>query len=81
MHPPQYLQGCQKKCDAAGCVGRWEALVCVVRDLGAHLDFTRRVWAGTLSERVKDASHGVAALGALPLGFQVKLGLARGKYL
>ena len=28
VHPPQYLQGCQKKCDTAGCVGRWEALDC-----------------------------------------------------
>ena len=27
------------------------------------------------------ATHGVAAVGALPLGFKVKLGLARGKYL
>ena len=39
-----------------------------VRDLGGHLDFTRRAQAGT-------------AVGALPLGFQVKLGLVRGKYL
>ena len=27
------------------------------------------------------ATFGVAAVGALPLGFQVKLGLVRGKYL
>ena len=52
-----------------------------VRDLGGHLDFTRRAWAGTLSKRVKDATHGVVAIGALPLGFQVKLGLVRGEYL
>ena len=56
--------------------GRPWTVELAVRDLGAHLDFTRRVWAGA-----KDASHGVAAVGALPLGFQVKLGLARGKYL
>ena len=36
---------------------------------------------GTLSKRVGEATVGVAAVGALPLGFQVKLGLVRGKYL
>ena len=36
-------------------------------DLGGHLDFTRRASAGTLSRRVKDATHGVAAVGAIPL--------------
>ena len=51
-----------------------------VRDLGGHLDFTGRARAGTLSKRVGEAILGVAAVGALPLGFQVKLGLARGKY-
>ena len=36
----------------------------------------------TLSKRVKDPTHGVAAVGALsPLGYKVKLGLVRGKYL
>ena len=35
----------------------------------------------SLSQRVKDATHGVGAVGALLLGFQVKLGLIRGKYL
>ena len=40
-----------------------------VRDLGGHLDFTLRARAGTLSKRVKEATHGVAAVGALPLGF------------
>ena len=52
-----------------------------VRDLGGHLDFTRRARAGTLSKRVRQATFGVAAVGALPLGFLVKLGLVRGKYL
>ena len=33
------------------------------------------------SKRVGEATVGVAAVGALPLGFQVKLGLVRGKYL
>ena len=40
-----------------------------------------RARAGTLSHRVGRATVGVAAVGALPLGFQVKLGLVRGKYL
>ena len=40
-----------------------------------------RAWAGTLSCRVKEAAAGVATVGALPLGFQVKLGLVRGKYI
>ena len=52
-----------------------------VRDLGGHLDFTRRARIGTLSNRVREATLGVAAVGALTLGFQVKLGLVRGKYL
>ena len=45
-----------------------------VRDLGGHLDFTWKARAGTLSERVGEATVRVAAVGALPLGFQVKLG-------
>ena len=52
-----------------------------VRDLGGHLDFTFRARAGTLSQRVGKATVGVAAVGALPLGFQVKLGLVRGIFL
>ena len=52
-----------------------------VRDLGGHLDFTLRARAGTLSSRVREATSGVASVGASPLGFQVKLGLVRGKYL
>ena len=50
-------------------------------DLGGHLDFTRRARAGTLSKKVGEATVGIAAVCALPLGFQVKLGLVRGKYL
>ena len=49
-----------------------------VRDLGGHLDFTNRARAGTLSCGVKDA---IATVGAFPLGFQVKLGLVRGKHV
>ena len=40
-----------------------------------------RARAGTLSNGVREATLGVASVGALPLGFQVKLGLVRGKYL
>ena len=51
----------------------WDAKVWKVqldiRDLGGHLDFTRRARAGTLSNRVRDATVGVVAVGALPLGF------------
>ena len=66
--------------DISGDGGFWKVRL-DVRDLGGHLDFTRRAGAGTLSKRVVDATVGVAGVGALPLGFQVKLGLARGKYL
>ena len=48
-----------------------------VRDLGGHLDLTLRTRASTLSRRVKKATHAVAAVGALPFGFHVRLGLAR----
>ena len=66
--------------DVSGCGGFWKVQL-DVRDLGVHLDFTLRARAGTLSKRVRDATSGVASVGALPLGFQVKLGLVRGKYL
>ena len=52
-----------------------------VRDLGGHLDFTRGARAGTLSCGVWEATHGVAAVGAILLGFQVKQDLIRGKHL
>ena len=44
-----------------------------VRDLGGHLEFTRRARAGTLSKSVKDATRAVAAVGALPWGFRLNL--------
>ena len=66
--------------DISGDGGFWKVQL-DVRDLGGHLDFTFRAGAGTLSKRVGEATVGVAAVGALPLGFQVKLGLVRGKYL
>ena len=52
-----------------------------VRDVGGHLYFTWRARAGTLSQRIGEATVGVAAVGAPPLGFQVKLVPVRGKYL
>ena len=45
-----------------------------VPDLGRHRDFTYRARASTFSKRVGEATLGVAAVGALSLGFQVKLG-------
>ena len=66
--------------DISGDGGFWKVQL-DVRDLGGHLDFTYRAGACTLSHRVGKATVGVAAVGALPLGFQVKLGLVRGKYL
>ena len=66
--------------DVSGGGGFWKVQL-DVRDLGGHLDFTLRARAGTLSRRVGQATVGVASFGALPLGFQVKLGLVRGKYL
>ena len=52
-----------------------------VRDLGGYFDFMRSASAGTLSKRVRDATFGVASVGALPFGFGVKFRLVRGKYL
>ena len=66
--------------DISGEGGFWKVQP-DVRDLGGHLDFTLRPRAGTLSKRVRDATLGVNSVGALPLDFQVKLGIVRGKYL
>ena len=66
--------------DVAGDGRPWKVEL-DVRDLGGHLDLTCRAWAGTLSRRVKEATQEVSAVGALPLGSQVKLGLVRGKFL
>ena len=64
--------------DVAGDGGFWNVQL-DVRDLGGHLDFNLRPRAGTLSKRVREATSGVASVGALLLGFQVKLELVRGK--
>ena len=66
--------------DISGDGGFWKVQL-DGRDLGGHLDFTRRARAGTLSKRICEATSGVASVGASPLGFKVKLGLVRGKYL
>ena len=66
--------------DISGDGGFWKVQLNVT-DLGGHQDFTFRARAGTLSKRVGEATVGVAAVGALPLSFQVKLGLVRGMYL
>ena len=51
-------------------------------DLGGHLDFTFRELGLELFPRgLVQATVGVASVGAIPLGFQVKLELVRGKYL
>ena len=68
-----------KLLDVAGDGGFWKVKL-DVSDLGGHLDLTFRARAGTLFNRVREATSGVAS-GGLPLGFQVKLGLVRGKYL
>ena len=60
--------------DISGDGGFWKVQLDV---RGGHL----RARAGTLSKRVREATVGVASVGASPLGFQVKLGLVRGKYL
>ena len=65
--------------DVSGGGGFWNVQL-DVRDLGGHLDFTLRARAGTLSKNC-EASRGVASVGALPLGFKVKLRLVRGEYL
>ena len=53
----------------------------VVRGLGGHLDFTRGLERVLTQGGSRRATHGVAAVGALPVGFRVILGLVRGKCL
>ena len=48
--------------DISGCGSFWKVHK-NVRDLGGHLDFTKRARAGTLSKRVGEATVGVAAVG------------------
>ena len=80
MCSPQHFQVSQA---GLGHIWGWKAwkVQLDVRDLGGHPDFIRRARAGTHSNRVRDATLGVVAVAALPLGFQVRLGLMRGKYV
>ena len=77
---PSQSKRAMKLWDISGDGNFWKVQL-DMRDLGGRLDFTNRARAGTLSCWVKGAPAGVAAVGALPLGFQVKLGLVRGKYI
>ena len=76
----KFVRKALKLWDVAGDGSFWKVQL-DVRDLGGHLDFTLKARAGTLSNRVREATSGVASVGVLPLGFQVQLGLLRGKYL
>ena len=58
--------------DVSGSGGFWNVQL-DVRDLGGHLDSTLRARGGTLSKWIREATLGVASVGALPFGFQVKL--------
>ena len=51
--------------DISGEGGFWKVQL-DVRDLGGHLDFTFGARAGALSKRVRQATSGVASVGALP---------------
>ena len=50
-----------------------------VRDLGGHPDTTLRCQAGTIAGRIWKEIVQVAAIGALPMGFEVKLQILRTK--
>ena len=66
--------------DVSGGGSFWKAQL-DIRDLGGHLDFTLRAGLVLFPEESVMLFSGVAAVGALLLGFQVQLGLARGTYL
>ena len=48
---------------------------------GCHLDVTQGALAGTLGDRVKEATSQVISVGALPVGFQRILPLVCSKHL
>ena len=75
--PPAWFSGLAELLRDVSGDGRPWSVEMDVHDLGGHQDFTKRARADTLSRRVKDAAHGVAEVGTLPLRFQAKLGLAR----
>ena len=62
-----------KHWDITGDGGCWKVQLDVM-DLRGHLDFTRRALAGSLSNRVVDATVGVAAVGAYLWGFRLSWG-------
>ena len=53
---------------------------CVFLSISKTVRKSMKLW-GCFWGWVRDATHGVAAVGALPVGFQAKLGLVREKYL
>ena len=62
--------------------GRFWKVQLGVRDLGRHLDFTNRARAGTLSCKVKEATAGVATVGApCSLDFRSSWDWFGGKYI
>ena len=65
-------------CSAAD--SRW-AVKLDVRDLGSHVDVTRRARSGTLATGASKAISQVPFVGALPLGFLRFVGFVRTKFL
>ena len=49
--------------------------------MGGHMDVAQRASAGTLGNRVKEATSQVISAGAFPWGFQRMLGMVCSKYL
>ena len=68
LNTSKSVRRAMKLWDVAGDGGFWKVQL-DVRDLGGHLDFTLRARAGTLFDTVREATSGVASVGALPLGF------------
>ena len=54
--------------DVSGGCGLWKVQL-DVRDLGGHLDFSVRARAGTISKRIREATLGVASVGAFTFRF------------
>ena len=52
-----------------------------MRDLGGHLDVTKRARASTFSCRVDKATWEMHLVSALPFGFRTLVGIARSTYL
>ena len=69
LNTSKAVRRAMKLWDISGEGGFWKVQF-DVKDLGGHLDFINRARVGTLSRGVGEAAVGVAAVGALPLGFQ-----------